>query len=63
MVSHEAIDYDVAWPEEYGFAAGECFSSRKTSSIGISLTRNGGTQTGSEGGDANGRKERACFCF
>jgi len=63
MVSHEAIDYDVDWPEEYGLAAGECFSSRKTAPIGMSLTQSGGTQTGSEGGDASGRKERACFCF
>jgi len=62
LVSHEAIDYDVDWPEEYGFAAGECFSSRskKAATPGGAFTEFG-TQTGGESGRAD--KPRACFCF
>jgi len=59
LVSHVALDYDVDWPEEYGFAAGECFSSRKKNAEGVSITEFG-SQTGGEGGP--GSKSRGGWC-
>lgn len=61
LVSHVALDYDVDWPEEYGFAAGECFSSRKKNAEGVSISELS-TQTGGESGTGT-KSQRACFCF
>jgi len=57
LVSHVAIDYDVDWPEEYGFAAGECLSSRTK---GNEM----GTQTGTQQTeDSASKSQRGCFGF
>lgn len=61
LLSHEAIDYDVAWPEEYGLSQFECLSSRKREAEKLKATAEFGMQTG-EGGDRV-KAERLCFCF
>lgn len=49
MLSHEAIDYDVAWPEDYGFSQFECLSSRKKEAEKLKATAEYGMQTGEDG--------------
>ena len=50
LLSHEAVDYDVAWPVDYGFSGFECFSSRKAE-----------PDKGSSTTDAKSTKHRSCF--
>lgn len=61
LLSHEAIDYDVAWPDDYAFSQWECLSSRRKEAEKLKHTSEFGMQTGGPGE----RKDsgRACFCF
>ena len=61
MLSPEAIDYDVAWPEDYGFANLECLSSRRQEAEKLKATAEFGMVTGEAG--ERSIKGRACFCF
>lgn len=63
LLNHEAIDYDVNWPEDYGFAHGECLSSRKKEAMGLQTQADFSVQTDSFLGDQVPRKGRSCFCF
>ncbi len=58
--SRQAIDYDVAWPEDYGFSQGECRSRRKKEACKLQASAELGVQTGEE---APERKSRMCFFF
>ena len=61
LLSHEAIDYDVAWPEDYGFSQWECLSGRKKEADELKATAEYGMQTGEEG--IRTPQVRSCFCF
>ena len=61
LLSHEAIDYDVAWPEDYGFSQLECLSSRKAEAEKLKAKAEFGMQTGEAGQKTS--VERSCFCF
>jgi len=69
LLSHEAIDYDVEWPEDYGFAYGECFSARKKEAEELKKTAEFGMGTSDLGGGELLRENRSdrssClgFCF
>jgi len=63
MLSHEAIDYDVDWPEDYGFSQLECLSSRKAEAEKLKSTAEFGMQTGGMS-ESVAPKGRGCFgCF
>ena len=62
LLAHEAIDYDVTWPEDYGFAYGECFSSRKKEAEALKATAEFGMQTGTVG-ESKASDARMCFFF
>ena len=59
LLSHDAIDYDVAWPVDYGFPRGECFSPRKQQADGMKIVATAETNTG----DAPSSSSRSCFPF
>ena len=60
LLAHEAIDYDVSWPDDYGFAYGECFSSRKKEAEALKATAEFGMQTGTLG-ERKVADSRMCF--
>mmetsp|Transcript_50151 Transcript_50151/g.130575 ORF Transcript_50151/g.130575 Transcript_50151/m.130575 type:complete len:344 (-) Transcript_50151:57-1088(-) len=60
MLSHEAIDYDVAWPSDYAFAHGECFSTRKREAQKLKDLSDNGMQTEDDQPWAT-EKPRMCF--
>ena len=61
MLSHEAIDYDVDWPSDYGFSQFECLSSRKSEAEKLKRTAEFGMQTSESG--TRTEINRSCFCF
>jgi hypothetical protein len=61
LLAHEAIDYDVSWPDDYGFAYGECFSSRKKEAEALKATAEYGMQTGTVGERKGSDSARMCF--
>jgi len=61
LLSHDAIDYDVAWPDDYAFSQLECLSSRKREASKLKATAEFGLQAGEEG--ERKQTERMCFCF
>lgn len=61
LLSHDAVDYDVAWPDDYGFANGECFSSRKTEARNLKLLADNANQTDDDRPWAMEPKGRMCF--
>ena len=62
LISHEAIDYDVAWPDDYGFWQGECLSSRKKEADELKSRSDLSTQTGDDY-VYDKTRGRSCFCF
>lgn len=62
LLCHEAIDYDVDWPEDYGYAYGECFSARKKDAEALVSKSEFGMQTGYPG-QSSKEDNRNCFCF
>ena len=63
LLSHNAIDYDVAWPEDYAFWQGECLSSRKMEADALKSRSDLSTQTGADSNDNAKVRGRSCFCF
>jgi hypothetical protein len=62
LLSHQAIDYDVEWPEDYGWSQMECLSQRKREAEKLKFMSEFGMQTG-DNGERTPVDTRSCFCF
>jgi len=62
MLAHQAIDYDVEWPEDYGWSQLECLSQRKREADKLKFMSEFGMQTGGSG-ERTPVDTRSCFCF
>ena len=61
LLSHDAMDYDVAWPSDYAFAHGECCSGRKPEAQLLKDLSDNGMQTEDSEPWAYERPSRMCF--